>query len=113
MFKLFKKTPIIEFYCTEDDFGVLPPPKESTKFIPEWYKRIKPTLDKKEIKPDMFGQPTMTAKKCNPLLDAMSLGWIIPTWADVTIKTSESGKLIDKFNEPNGKVIDFHEPRQV
>jgi hypothetical protein len=113
MLKLFKKTPLIEFYCREEDFGVLPEPYEAKKNVPEWFKKIPPTLGKDKIQPDMFGQPTMTAKKCLPLLDAMTLGWIIPLWADVQIIASEDGRFIEPTGQPNGVVVQTHLNEQV
>ena len=69
MFKFFKKTPIIEFYCHPDLEGIIPEPKPASKYIAEWYKKIPAFIPNTR---DAFGANPMTAKKCIPMLPPFS-----------------------------------------
>jgi hypothetical protein len=71
------KTPTIEFLCEEDLFGMMPEPYPARKFMPEWFKELPPKLNR-ENKIE-----NSTIKRCAPVLDAMSVGWIIPLCGDV------------------------------
>jgi hypothetical protein len=79
------KTPIIEFFCDERYFGVAPNPSPASKNIPEWFKKIPPFS---KTTKDSFSRPSMNAKKCLPMLDAMSIGYTIPLAIDQHIKTN-------------------------
>lgn len=78
----FFKSPVIEFFCSEEDFGVIPPPVSAAKEMPDWFKRSPLAVDSR----DHSGARAMGVKKCLPVLDAMSLGFILPLWADVNIR---------------------------
>jgi hypothetical protein len=76
-------------------------PRPSKNFIPKWYKDMSP-YDKSESNPsgrnisiDSF-LSNATAKKCTPMLDGMSAGYIVPLWCDVQVK-QEKNKLDNKF----------------
>jgi hypothetical protein len=110
MFSVFKKKPIIEFYCISNHYGIIPEPKPASKYIADWYKRISPTIPTER---DAFGGETMTAKKCLPMLDAMSLGYVIPLSADVGIMTNNDCSIIEVTNPPGLEVISFHTLKQL
>lgn len=76
------KTPEIEFLCDKDDWDVIPKPFQSKKHVPAWFKALPGKLKD--------GLEASTIKRCNPFLDAMSLGWIIPLAADVEFSTNEN-----------------------
>ena len=69
------KTPVIEFFCDERYWGVAPAPEPAGKYVPEWFKRVPPLS--KDAR-DLNGRPRMNAKKCLPMVDAMTLGFTIP-----------------------------------
>lgn len=81
--KLFSalKTPEIEFLCHEEDWNVIPKPYPAKKFIPSWFKALPPKLQD--------GLESSTVKRCNPFLDAMSIGYIIPLAADIEFTSNE------------------------
>lgn len=106
---LLFKTNVIEFYCHPEMDGVIPEPVQASKVIPEWWKRLPDTFSKR----DNFGSPSMTAKKCMPLLDVMSLGFIIPLQGDVHIVSNSDRSLIKASNPPQGKFVEFHSIDQV
>lgn len=109
--KLFFKTPLMEFYCEQEDFGVIPEPQPAIKMVPDWFKAIKPTVN--DGGHDQFGGKGFTAKKCMPLVDCMSIGFIIPTWGDVNVRTDKDNKFIEASRPPRGAVIEFHPPGQL
>ena len=59
-------------------------PFPSSNALPDWWKEIKPysNLENKfELNPDA----SLTVKKCAPLLDAFTAGYIVPLWTDVFV----------------------------
>lgn len=108
------KTPLIEFLCRPEDLGNIPAPVPASKLMPQWFKDIRPSVADKSNR-DPFGGVADTAKKCMPLLDAMSLGYIIPLWGDVNIRTSTIGgdQFIELGGNPVGEVAAFHSPSQL
>jgi hypothetical protein len=109
------KTPLIEFLCSEEDFGNIPEPIPASKLMPQWFKDIKPAATDKGNR-DQYGGVAMSAKKCSPLLDALSLGYIIPLWGDINIRTSaegETNQFIELGGNWFGMVASFHSPSQL
>ena len=80
-------------------------PKPAVHFIPDWYKKMEASFPKKRT-PDSL--PTI--KKCIPVLDAITAGYIIVSPCDVYVST--------KDGEPNyhsaiGNLIQFHPRKQA
>jgi len=100
------KTPEIEFLCLEEDWQVIPPPIPAKKFIPDWYKALPMKLGDK-------GLTSSTIKRCNPFLDALSLGWIIPSAADVSFTSNEDCSRITYRWNFNKTMIEEHNPAQI
>lgn len=101
---------VIEFYCIEELYGVLPEPKPASKCIPEWYKKVKGFCGHSPS-----GMPNPTIKKCLPVLDAMSEGYIIPLQGDVHFVSNHDCSLI-KVCPPDTitfDVIERHPLQQV
>ncbi|NDG31547.1 hypothetical protein EB118_15950 [bacterium] len=113
MFKKFFSNNIFEIYCLEKYFGVIPEPVPSSKMIPKWFKNVKPFVDTPGT--GRFGENAMTIKKCMPVLDAMSEGFIIPLQGDVTVRSSKNKKYVEVSNapDPEFKLIEFHSLDQV
>jgi hypothetical protein len=109
----FKKKPIIEFYSHRDDVAALPHPKPAAKYIPEWYKKIPQVIRDGHDDRDAYGAHTFTAKKCMPMLDAMSLGYVIPLVGDLSVKTNHDCSTIEVTSGPNIQLCEFHDIRQV
>lgn len=104
--KLFFRTELIEFYCDPQFFDVIPEPVPAYKLVPDWFKKIPINTDNR----DHMGAKSMTAKKCMPLLDAMSMGFIIPLFGDVNIRTNKEGSLIESGSN---RVVEFHSKEQL
>lgn len=81
------------------------PPKPATKNIPEWYKNTPSYANdmKKEILPGVTTPHTI--KKCIPVLDAMTAGYIMYTQVDVYVKQMEDGPY---FSWSSQDAISFH-----
>lgn len=110
--KLFSilKTPIIEFLSSEQHCDILTPPAPANKFMPEWYKHL-PTHSKSHR--DHRGSLSMTAKKCLPMLDIMTHGFIIPLAGDIHIRTNEDASQIDITENQYIKLTEEHNQDQV
>jgi hypothetical protein len=90
MFQIFSQKPSVTFRTRQDLVTSSPHPKPAIKFLPEWFKGLQkdiPKTDKSE---------TGTIKRCIPVLDACSHGFILPLWADLHIRVSHNFKLFDK-----------------
>jgi hypothetical protein len=116
--KLIKlwSNPIIEFYCREEFEGILPEPKPAVKFFPEWFKKIEPHIehDPQHRNPVTGDKKSMTAKRCFPMIDAMSLGFVIPLQADAHIMSNHDNTVI-RYMGYHGSfpIIESHSPEQI
>lgn len=66
-------------------------PKPSSQYLPEWYKKTGGYMGGKKdiIHP---GQTNGTIKKCIPVFDALTAGYIITTSYDIFVKKDENGR---------------------
>lgn len=100
---------VIEFYCHPDLKDVIPEPRPAVKNLPEWFRGLPPTAPNRK---GQFGEPLMTAKKCFPMLDAMSLGFTIGLAGDLNVSTNYDCSVIDaKCGKIN--LAEFHDMDQV
>ena len=106
----FWQKPIMEFYCHPDLEGIIPEPKAAVKYLPDWFKDLPPTFGESR---DPFGNKSMSAKKCLPLLDGMSLGFVIPLAGDLHVRSNYNNSQIEITNPPGLKVCEFHDATQV
>jgi hypothetical protein len=80
----------IEFRIHPDFEGVFPRPAPAFKFLPDYYKNM-PALSAGTKDHPVFneqGEPSETMKKCMPVLDSLSLGYIIPVPTDIFCESS-------------------------
>lgn len=107
--KMYKKTlkpQEIQFNkiidVVSDDYA----PKPASMFIPSWYREIEATIPRGEQTPDS----TITIKKCIPVLDAITAGYIIVSPCDVyiTIKDEEPN-----YHSAIQNIISFHPRKQA
>jgi hypothetical protein len=72
--------------------GVLEKPKPASEYIPQWYKDAKSYLDPSGKKaPPLDGSPMATIKRCMPLWDLMTAGYIIETPYDIYVRQTPTG----------------------
>ena len=69
-------------------------PVPASKLIPDWYKNLESYIGG-DKRPDGNASTTATAKRCMPIFDAISGGYLILTHADLWVsqKPDEEGKL--------------------
>lgn len=80
-------------------------PKPSAEYIPEWYKNNSSYIDGIK-KPDGFGGTTQTIKKCIPVFDAITSGYIISTPVDIYV--SLNAEKVQSFEWAGLNFISFH-----
>jgi hypothetical protein len=97
-------------------FEVCPKPFPSSEALPQWWKDATPYIKspknpdgKKIIVENKESNPSF--KKCIPMLDLLSSGYIIPLWADVQIKIENGFPLITWRVQKN--VFELHDGQEV
>ena len=101
----------ISFLCDPDLVALLSPPQPAGRFMPDWFRR----LDRSLGVTDAHGLPGLTVKACPPVIDAFSLGWIVPLAADVRFLVDESGLGIQIGWAPDAPfhLVEQHHPSQI
>jgi hypothetical protein len=90
--------------------GVLDKPKPASEYIPEWYKKAKPYTDPSGKKaPTLDGTPYATIKRCMPVYDMMTAGYIMETPYDIYVRQTEDGPY---FQWGNTDAIAFQDVKQ-
>jgi hypothetical protein len=76
----------IIFTDVQNANGVLEKPKPAKDYIPEWYKKSKSynNEDNKKM-PSLEGIPASTVKRCMPVFDMMTAGYIMETPYDIYV----------------------------
>ena len=87
-----------------DDYA----PKPASAYIPDWYKNLESYMNGKK-EPTGDGTSAATAKRCMPIFDAITSGYIIVSAADVHV-TQKDGQ--PYFQWANYKLIQFHPKEQ-
>lgn len=86
------KNKVIKFHA-QDEYTqrVKLKPEPASKFIPNWYKDM-PIFSGEKF--DLNPAATVTAKRCAPLLDTLTTGYIMPLWSDIFVTQNEYGPYI-------------------
>ena len=89
-------------------------PIPASKIIPEWYKNLDSYIGG-EKKPDKNATSSATAKRCMPIFDAMSSGYIIVTHTDLWISQieREDGTFDQYYQWSSLNAIEFHPKQQL
>jgi len=89
-------------------------PVPASKLIPDWYKNLESYIGG-DKRPDGNASTTATAKRCMPIFDAISGGYLILTHADLWVsqKPDEEGKLHPYYEWANFGAIAFHPKQQL
>jgi len=84
-------------------------PQPASAFIPDWYKNVESYVNgKKET--DGKGGTLATIKKCMPVFDAITAGYIITSPADIMVTIKEGAQY---FEWANFGLISFHPIEQA
>ena len=82
------KEQVIKFRAqSEHVWEIREKPRPAAKMIPDWYKDI-PIYTDGAKKLMMLPGPNITVKKCFPVLDSLTMGYIMPLWTDVHVATN-------------------------
>jgi hypothetical protein len=90
-----KEKPYINFHTSEEMLDIIPHPIPAAKAMPKWFRKLKPVAE------GSHKNDAGTVKRCMPVLDAVSQGYIIPLWADLHVTV----KKLTNFMDADGKVI--------
>lgn len=82
-------------------------PKPARYCMPEWYLNLESNLKNNGL----INGDNLTAKRCVPMFDALSSGYILFTVVDILISHDEDGKLF--YNWPDGDGIEFQQNSQI
>lgn len=94
--KYMKKSLKIKFIAPDPHvMEVREKPRPASEFVPDWWKTMPPYSNSKKLNLDP--RPNVTAKKCFPLLDGITAGYIATLWADLLVTQTESGPYV-KWN---------------
>lgn len=92
-----KKTLKIKFIAPDSHvMDAREKPRPASEFVPEWWKKMSPYSDSygNPSKFTLSPQPNVTAKKCFPLLDGITSGYIATLWADLLVTQTPDGPYI-------------------
>lgn len=97
---------------TEPSLELSDPPYPAIESLPDWYKKMSPYIGGE--KDFSGGGPNLTVKKCVPVLDSLSAGYIIPLWTDVAIYRQREGITFTPSNTRAGiKAVEGHPKEQI
>lgn len=85
-------------------FSDIEKPKPASEFMPDWYKQMNSYVDGNK-KPDGNGNTTGTVKRCMPVFDAITAGYIITSPADVYVSLKNNQQ---HFEWSDFGLIQFH-----
>jgi len=90
-------------------------PVPASKIIPDWYKNLESYIGG-EKRPDGNAMTTATAKRCMPIFDAITGGYIISTHTDLWVSQrpdGPEGKISPYYEWANFGAISFHPKSQL
>lgn len=99
---------IITFTNTVDGFDI-DPPQPANKITPSWYQDTKSYVNGKKV-PNGNGGVNQTIKRCMPVFDAMTAGYIIQSPSDVYVSQREGQPY---FEWSAFELIEFHGAEQA
>jgi hypothetical protein len=99
------------------DFGSEWIPKEywpvpGVKAVPNWYKEMKTSYAEGKADSKIVAD-TQTIKRCMPVLDSITTGYIIKTHTDIYVSTAEDGTLSFNWSHDTQDTVSFHPAYQV
>lgn len=106
----------ILFTDTTQTISELYYPFPASHTLPEWYKDMSSYLSKEKV-PDGNGGGTGTLKRCMPVFDALTMGYILVSPADVYVSQKPStlnpNNLVPYYEWPSRDLIAFHPQEQA
>ena len=99
-------------YITFSNTGKVPDryaPKSAAESVPDWYKNLESYISGKK-KPTGQGMTSATIKRCMPVFDAMTGGYILYTYADVFVSQKDNTSW---YEWPSLEPIQWHPIQQA
>ena len=103
---------IIQFICNDPNLEFFKKPEPSKRFIPEWYKKMRTFIDEEPKNKYVDGNNNTTIKRCMPVFDAMTAGYIIPFPCDVNVTRNFDGSPSFEYPIPY-VMVNEHSREQV
>lgn len=101
----------ITFSCTEiGQSEIFDPPIPAKDVLPDWYKRQHSVLSEGM---NEYGRIDETIKRCMPVLDAMTAGYILHTQTDIQFGWNEDGGRHSRWSVEDFKAIESHSRAQI
>jgi hypothetical protein len=96
---------------SKTEFEIQLKPYPAVKQLPKWFTDAEPYQNLPGFPQDgklhfRGRDPNSTYKKCTPMLDSLSSGYIIPLWADVMIEQADNGS--EMYWKTNHDVFSLH-----
>ena len=102
----------VTFRCPPELAGVLPRPIPAVLGLPDWFKN----LPQNATSPNLQGK-YLTIKKCPPVIDAMTYGFLMPLVTDLKVENGEfswnTGWPGGEFANITRSPLGFHDSSQV
>ena len=86
-------------------------PVPGVKAVPEWYKKMETSFANDKTNPKEVNE-TQTLKRCMPVLDSITAGYILKTHTDITLKYVDGVMNFDWAYDIR-PTITFHSPYQL
>jgi hypothetical protein len=86
-------------------------PVSANKSIPAWYKEM--VTGTENAKDDKEIADNQTIKRCMPVFDAITSGYIIKTFTDLVVQRDENGIASYYWGWDSGEHIQIHGPHQL
>lgn len=86
------------------------PPKPAIKEVPDWYKNTPEYLESHEGRKWINGSTPHTIKKCIPVFDSITAGYIFYTQVDIQVHRQDG---LPFYTWPSQGAIDFHPIEQA
>jgi hypothetical protein len=117
----FSKKPKVEFSYLIPNMNNIMPIIKTSEYQHGWVQRARQEIvDLKRNNPDLFKEQFMHVAKCPAIKSIMQRGWIVRSWMDITIETTDNGKEVKWFSPVNQKeylpklaAVSFHFPREL
>jgi hypothetical protein len=117
----FSKKPKVEFGYMIPNMDNIMPIIKTSEYQHAWVARARQqVVDLKRKNPDLFKEQFIHVAKCPAIKSVMQRGWIVRSWMDIMIETSNNGediKWTSAINQeeilPKRDVVGFHLPEQL
>jgi hypothetical protein len=106
-------------FAVPDDYS----PQPAAKHVPDWYKSLESYVGGMKVPPvENAGGTSATIKRCMPVFDAITSGYIIPTYVDVFVtqrpappnpNNVDTQNTVPYYQWPSKDPIQFHPVQQA